>query len=89
VRNPDFIHRKIVDEVVLVPIHKQVADMDSIFTLNEVGASIWQLLNHPTSKTALHAALLEEYQASPETLSADLDIFLEEMLSIDAIRRIN
>ncbi len=41
-RNPDFIFRKIVDEMVLVPIHQDVADMDCIYTLNSVGASIWE-----------------------------------------------
>jgi len=88
-RNPDFIYRKIVDEVVLIPIHKQVADLDCIYSLNSVGASIWQLLEQLATKDALQSALLEEYDASPEMLSSDLENFLLEMESIGAIRRIS
>lgn len=86
-RNPDFIYRKIVDEVVLVPIHQQVADMDCIYTLNTVGASIWQLLEEHATKEALQSALLEEFDTSPEILSTDLDNFLQELELIGAIRR--
>lgn len=87
-RNPDFIYRKIVDEVVLVPIHKQVADMDCIYTLNSVGASVWQLLEEHDTKKALQSALLEEFDVPLEMLSSDLDSFLQELEIIGAIRRI-
>lgn len=87
-RNPDFIYRKIVDEVVLIPIHKQVADMDCIYTLNSVGASVWQLLEEHDTKMTLQSALLEEFDAPLEMLSSDLDSFLQELEIIGAIRRI-
>lgn len=84
-RNPDFIYRKIVEESVLVPLHKDVADMDCIYTLNSVGAFIWEQLEQPATTDALQAALLEEYDADPEVLQADLARFVEEMMSIGAL----
>ena len=48
-RNPNFIYRQIVDEAILVPIHRDVADMECIYTLSEVGALIWQTLDAPTT----------------------------------------
>ncbi len=84
-RNPDFIYRKIVEESVLVPLHKDVADMDCIYTLNSVGAFIWEQLEEPSTVDALQAALLEEYDADPEVLRADLAQFVEEMTSIGAL----
>jgi len=38
IRNPDFIFRKIVGEMILVPIHADVADLNCLYTLNDVGA---------------------------------------------------
>ena len=87
-RNPDYIYRQIVDELVLVPIHQDVADMDCIYTLNGVGASVWQRLDAPTTRAELQAALLEEYAVAPEVLAADLDTFLREMTAIDAVRKV-
>ena len=84
-RNPDFIYRKIVDESVLIPIHQDIANMDSIFTLNGIGAFIWEQLEQPTTQTSLQAAILEEYDANQKVLLADLDKFLGQMKEIDAI----
>ncbi len=84
-RSPDFIYRKIVDESILVPLHKDVADMDAIYTLNPVGAFIWDQLENPVSKEELQTALQNAYDAEPEVLDADLVRFLEEMTAIGAI----
>lgn len=87
-RNPDYIYRAIVDEAVLVPIRQQVADMDCIYTLNEVGAFIWQELETPATETELQQAILAEYAADPRTVALDLDRFLQGMMAIGAIRRV-
>ncbi len=86
-RNPDFIYRWIVDEAVLVPIRQQVADMDCIYTLNEAAALVWQRLAEPATEAELQQAILDEFEAGPETVAADLGRFLEGMLAVDAIRR--
>ena len=87
-RNPHFIYRRIVDEAVLVPIHQDVADMECIYTLNDVGAFIWQRLAAPASEAELQQAVLAEYAAEPETVAADLGRFLEGMAAAGAIRRV-
>jgi hypothetical protein len=87
-RNPDFIYRKIVDEAVLVPIHQDLADMDSIYTLNGVGAFVWEHLDAPGTQADLQAAMLDEYAADPEVLFADLERFLSEMATIGALRKV-
>lgn len=87
-RNPDYIYRKIVDEVVLVPIHQDVAEMDCIYTLNTVGAFIWERLERPATEAELQASLLEEYAVEPSVVAADLDGFLREMTEIGAVRKV-
>ena len=84
-RNEDFIFRKIVDETVLIPIHKDIADMDCIYTLNDVGAFIWEQLGNPQTQTELQAAVLDAYAAEPDVVLAELQTFLDEMSDIGAI----
>jgi hypothetical protein len=87
-RNPDFIFRKIADELVLVPIRQDVANMDSIYTLNSVGAFIWEHLARPSTQADIQLVVLGEYEADQETLMADLARFLGEMTAIGAVREI-
>jgi hypothetical protein len=87
-RNSDFIYRNIADEAVLVPIHQNVADMDCIYTLNSVGAFLWERLEQPVTQSELKAAILNEYAAEPEVLVNDIERFLAEMLTINALRKV-
>lgn len=87
-RNPDFVHRQIVDEAVLVPIHQDVADMECVYTLNELGAFIWEHLDKPGTQAELQAAMLDEYEVSPDVLMADLERFLGELTAIGALRKV-
>ena len=38
-RNPGFIFEKVVDEMILVPIHQDLDPIDSIYSLNDKGLS--------------------------------------------------
>jgi hypothetical protein len=87
-RNPDYIFREIVDELVLVPIHQDVASMDCLYTLNGVGAFIWQKLAKPATPADLQCAILAEYEADRAVVDADVATFLIEMTAIGAIRKV-
>ncbi len=87
-RNPDFIFRQIVEEMILVPIVKDVVNMDYVFALNDVGATIWQQLETPQTRENLTQAVLSEYNAEYEVIKADLEKFLRELLEIGAIKEV-
>ena len=87
-RNPDFIFRKIVDELVLVPVKQNVADMDAIYTMNPVGASIWEKLEGEPTLAELQAAVLGEFDAEAEVVAADLLEFLAALEAAGAVRRV-
>jgi len=84
-RNPDFIFRKIVDELILVPIHQDLVDMECIFTLNEVGAFLWENLQEPHSFSELKDLVLDTYAADPQTVESDVQAFINEMRSIGSL----
>jgi len=84
--NPDFIYRKIVEEMILVPICQDIADMNCIYTLNPVGAFIWQQLEMPKTRNELEKAILAEFDVGHEPILKDLEDFIREMLAIGVIK---
>lgn len=88
IRNSDFIFRKIVDEMVLVPIRQNVADLNAIFTLNDLGSFIWEKLGNPSTLTELEEAVLTNYDADILIVKRDLEVFLHEMAEIGAISEV-
>lgn len=86
IRNPDFIFRKIVEEMVLVPIRKNVADMDCIYTLNEVGSFLWEKLAEPQTQASLEVLVLEVFDGDPTLVGQDIQDFLTTMHEVGAVK---
>ena len=87
-RNEDFIFRKIVEEIILVPIKQNVAEMEAVFTLNEVGAFLWEQLGQPRSLSELHNAVLDEFEADPAIVLEDIEAFLKEAEAFGAVKEV-
>ena len=87
-RNEDFIFRKIVEEMILVPIKQNVAEMEAVFTLNEVGAFLWEQLGQPRSLSELHNAVLDEFEADPAIVLEDIEAFLNEAEAFGAVKEV-
>ena len=56
------------------------------YGLEDAGARIWQLLKRPASLSALHDALVEEYDVEPERCESDLRELLRHLLERRLIR---
>lgn len=87
-RNESFIYRSIVNEAVLVPIRQDVADMECIYTLNDLGAFIWERIDHPLSWDELFASIQDTYNVDPSLMAVDLENFIQEMTAIGAINKV-
>lgn len=87
-KNPSVVYREIAGEAILVPIHQDVRDMQSIYTLDSVGADIWNLIDGERTLNEIQDALLVEYDVDPHDLSKDLEDFLEQLVSVGAVRAV-
>lgn len=85
IRSNNFIFRQIVEEMVLVPIRQNVAELDSIYTLNELGAFVWGRLESPRSYNEIEEAILADFDVDVETVRTDLKTFMEELAQIGAV----
>ena len=87
-RNTDFISRQVVDELLLVPIRQEVADMDCIYTTNPVGAFIWNKLDGQATLADLQAAIVDEFAVDAQEAADDLLEFVRELEAAGAVRRV-
>ncbi len=55
-----------------MPVKNNVGDMDSIFTLNEVGTLVWQLMDGQTKLNQIVEAICKEYDIVPEEAEKDV-----------------
>jgi len=67
------------NEYVLVPIANNIADMNSMYTLNETGAFIWERINGVNSVEDIINEIMNEYEVDNETASNDVFLFIDDM----------
>lgn len=85
-KNPNMVERKIEDEIVLVPIKKDAADLDAIYNLNNVTSiRIWELIDGKKSVREIENKILEEFDVSEKDLENDLQEFIQDLEEIGAI----
>lgn len=85
-RTEAFVARAIAGETVLVPIRRQIGDLESIYTLNDVATFIWERLAAPITAAEIALALNDAFAGDPAEMRGDLDTFLAELLDLGAIR---
>jgi hypothetical protein len=81
-----FVTRQIAGETIIVPVRDSVADLDAIYTLNEVGSRIWQLIEGPTSIEHIVRRISEEFAVTEDQAAEDTVAFLTELQAIGLIR---
>jgi len=77
--SPSIVTRKTGNEYVLVPITNNIADMHSVYTLNETGAFIWEQINGKRSVEEIIALLTAEYEIDNKSAEADVFSFIENI----------
>ena len=78
-RSAGIVTRKTGNEYVLVPVTDNIADMDSVYTLNETGACIWELIDGKRKVSEIITMLTEEFDIDDESAARDVSDFLDSM----------
>lgn len=77
IKDSNLVTRFITGETIIVPIKGKVGDLDSIYTLNEVGTRIWQLIDGRADTRQIVEAISREYEVTGEEATKDVIDFLE------------
>ena len=87
-QDDSVVSRRIEGEVILVPIRQNVADLESIYTLSEVGAHIWEQIDGRRTTAEILALTVGQFEVSEEEAQKDLKEFIEQLSAIGAITRV-
>ena len=74
-----IVTRKTGNEYVLVPITNNIADMNSVYTLNETGAFIWEKIDGKRNVEEIIVALTTVYDINKQNAESDVYSFIENM----------
>ncbi|MEZ7867198.1 MAG: PqqD family protein [Paludibacteraceae bacterium] len=74
-----FVARKVGNEVVVVPLVNNVAQMERLYTLNETAGFLWENLNETATVESLKTALLENFDVEDSVAEQDIQNFLENL----------
>jgi hypothetical protein len=79
--SPDVVARRVAGEYLLVPVRSGAAQMDFIFTANDIGSRIFQLLDGRRDARDIARLVSEEFDVDEPQALADVVRFLEELLA--------
>ena len=78
-QSTSIVTRKTGNEYVLVPITNNIADMNSVYTLNETGAFIWEHIDGKRSVEEIIDELTNEYDIDKQNAESDVLTFIDNM----------
>src|SRR5512139_3995986 len=84
-RAHSIVFRKIAHESILVPIRRRAGEAEQIYTLNEVGARIWELVDGDRTVEQIRDIVVEEYEVSTQEAEKDLIGLLAQLEQIGAL----
>ncbi len=84
-KDDSIVSRKIADEFILVPIRQNVGDLESIYTLNETAARIWELIDGKMKVEEIKEKIIEEFEVAPEEAEKDIIEHFGQLEEIKAI----
>lgn len=80
-----FVLREVAGTFVIISTGSENLDFKGVITVNEVGALIWKGVEAGKSKDEIVEKILSEYDVQKEVASADMDEFLEQLISKNII----
>lgn len=81
----NFVMRRILDEVILVPVSPEARQQNNLLVLNPLGAQLMDGLKLGMKRDELLRNALEEFEADEAQLGSDVDRFLSELQSLGVI----
>lgn len=71
-----FVVRPVGREFVVVPVRSDVAELESVFTLNAVAERIWRLVDGTRRAGDIVDAIVAEFDVTEEAAASDVGEFL-------------
>ena len=77
--------RKIVDEVLLVPIRTSARQKLGVYTLNGTASWLWEMMDGSVTCAQMADAMTERFEVGSEQAKKDVEVLCQDLLSFGAI----
>ncbi len=74
-----FVLRKIASSWMVVPVGERAAELNGMISLNETAAFLWQFLQEEHTKEEAVAAMVGEFEVTPQQATQDIDVMISNM----------
>ena len=78
--NKEFVLREIVGDYIIIPTGRTVLEFNGLITVNEVGVTIWNMLQEEVTMDELVQGVLAEYDVEETVARKDIQEFLGELV---------
>lgn len=85
-KNPDFVQRDVAGECILIPVRRQLTDVNSLYVLNDTGAALWRRIDGKRTLQDITLDFLNEFDVTQAQLKKDVAPLIEDLLSIQALQ---
>ena len=80
VKSEGIVEKRLGEELILVPLSDDIAKMSEVFTLNEVGAFIYNNLNGENTLSSVVEIVVNNFDIDKETAIHDVEAFIQVAL---------
>lgn len=77
-KKENLVARKIGDEYILVPIINSIAEMNKLYTLNEVGSFIWDQIDGQNNIGDIIHSVISQFEVNELIAKEDVVDFLKK-----------
>lgn len=78
--NKEFVLREIAGDYIIIPTGRTVLEFNGLITVNEVGVSLWNMLQKGATLDELVQGILDEYDVEEQVAREDIQEFLETLI---------
>ena len=86
-KDASIVARQIAGEYILVPIRQSAGEVESIYTLNETAARMWELIDGQRSVGQIRDQVVAEFEVEAAEAEGDLHELIEQLVALDAVER--
>ena len=73
----EFVLREIAGDYIIIPTGKTALEFNGLITVNEVGVSLWKMLQQDVTVEDLVKGILDEYDVEESVAREDIQEFLD------------
>ena len=78
--NKEYVLREIAGDYIIIPVGATALEFNGLITVNEVGVTLWNMLQEEVTMEDLVQGVLAEYDVQEEVAREDIQEFLDELV---------